>query len=169
MAAVTLLTAEEYLNMPETPGKHELLDGELISLPPAKRKHNNLARRFWRLLETVLDDSRIWTGEGYQLRRGWLIPDVSANWPDQKEGEWFLGAPMIAIEIISRGNTAEEVNRKTEAYLEEGAAEVWVVYPTSRSMNVFRKDGSFVRVTGIYDCALIGLQLDLQKLLPTAA
>jgi hypothetical protein len=28
MGAVTLLTAEEFLNMLETPGKHELLDGD---------------------------------------------------------------------------------------------------------------------------------------------
>jgi Uma2 family endonuclease len=152
--------------MPQLPGKHELLDGELISLPPAKRKHNQIARRFWRLFETVLDDSRIFMGEGYKLRRGWLIPDVSANWPNQAEGEWFEGAPMIAIEIISRGNTAEEVDRKTDAYLEEGAAEVWVVYPGTRSMQVFRKDGALVRVSGTYDCESIGLQVDLQKLLP---
>lgn len=82
MGAVTLLT-EEFLNMPETPGKHELLDGELISLPVAKRRHDLIGRRLWRLFATVLDDSRTWTVEGYRLSRGWLIPDVSVNWPDQ--------------------------------------------------------------------------------------
>ena len=49
---------------------------------------------------------------------------------------------MIAIEIISPGNSAEEIHRKREAYLEEGVAEVWIVYPVSRVMEVFRKDGS---------------------------
>ena len=46
MGAVTLLTAEEYLNMPETPGKHELLDGEVISLPVANKFHNDISRSF---------------------------------------------------------------------------------------------------------------------------
>jgi Uma2 family endonuclease len=168
MGAVTLLTAEEYLNMPETPGKHELLDGELISLPVAKRFHNNIGRSFEDLLQTALGRSRVRFIEGYRLRRGWLIPDVSATWPDQIEGEWFEGAPMIAIEIISRGNSADEIDRKTEAYLDEGAAEVWIVYPERRIMKVFRKDGSYVRVIDVYDCALIGVQVDRGKILPAA-
>jgi Uma2 family endonuclease len=75
---------------------------------------------------------------------------------------------MIAIEIISRGNSADEMDRKTEAYLEEGAAEVWIVYPSRQIMKVFRKDGSYVRVTDVYDCALIGVKVDLQKILATA-
>lgn len=166
MGAVTLLTAEEYLNMPETPGKHELLDGELISLPVAKKLHNDIAWEFWELLRTVLPRPRVRLVEGFHLRRGgWLIPDVSATWPGQIEDEWFEGAPMIAIEIVSRGNSAEEIQRKREAYLEEGAAEVWIVYPVTRIMDVFRKDGSYVRVIDVYDCALIGVQVDLPKIL----
>src|SRR5277367_3633394 len=136
MGAVTLLTAEEYLNMPETPGKHELLDGELISLPVAKKLHADIGLEFLDLLRTELPRPRARIAEGYRLRRGWLIPDVSATWPDQRVGEWFEGSPMIAIEIVSAGNSAEEIDRKTEAYLEEGAAEVWIVYPGTRTMKV---------------------------------
>lgn len=166
MGAVTLLTAEEYLNMPETPGKHELLDGELISLPVAKRFHNDIALEFWELLRTVLPRQRVWHVEGYRFAQGWLIPDVSATWPDQRVGEWFEGAPMIAIEIVSAGNSAAEIDRKTEAYLEESAAEVWIVYPGTRTMKVFQKNGSIIRITSVYECALIGLQVNLQKILP---
>ena len=54
MGAVTLLTAEKYLNMPETPGKHELLDGELISLPVAKKLHADIGLEFLDLLRTEL-------------------------------------------------------------------------------------------------------------------
>jgi Uma2 family endonuclease len=168
MGVVTLLTAEEYLNMPETPGKHELLDRELISLPVAKKIHDDIGWEFWDLLRTELPRPRVRIAVGYRLRRGWLIPDVSATWPDQPIGEWFEGAPMIAIEIISVGNSAEEIDRKTEAYLEEGAAEVWIVYPGTRTMKVFRKDGAIIRFTGIYDCTLIGVQVDLRKILPSA-
>jgi Uma2 family endonuclease len=83
-------------------------------------------------------------------------------------GDWFEGAPMIAIEIISPGNSAEEIQRKREAYLEEGAAEAWIVYPSTRVMDVFRKDGSYVRVSDVYDCALAGVLVDLRKILPAA-
>lgn len=167
MSATTQLTAEEFLNLPDMPGKQELLDGELISFPPAKHYHSLAARAFQKLLETVLDGSRVWFFEGYQLKRGWLIPDVSVSWPDQPVSEWFQGAPMIAIEIVSRGNTAEEIDRKVGAYLEEGGAEVWVVYPATRSMTVFRK-GDTLRVTDTYRCELIGVVVKLDELLTVA-
>ena len=164
MGTVTLLTAEQYLNMPNEPGKHELLDGELISVPPAKHSHSKIIRAFQKFLETALDESRVWILEGYQLKRGWLIPDISVTWPNQPVSDWLQGAPMIAIEIVSRGNTAEEIDRKTEAYLEEGAAEVWVVYPKRRKMNVLRKDAT-LRVTGEYRCDLIGVTANLNELI----
>ena len=39
MASTTLLTFEELEQLPDEPGKMELLDGELIRLPPAKKRH----------------------------------------------------------------------------------------------------------------------------------
>ena len=165
MSAPTQLTAEEYLNLPDEPGKQELLDGELISSPPAKYYHSEAGRAFQDLLLTVLDKSRVRFYEGYQLKRGWLIPDVSAIWPNQPVSEWFQGAPMIAIEIVSPGNTAYRIDRKVGAYLQEGSAEVWVVYPDTRSMMVFRKDQT-LRVTDAYRCELIGVVVKLDELLP---
>ena len=167
MSAITQLTAEEFLNLPDTPGKQELLDGELISLPPAMYEHAETGRALQKLLETALDESRVRFFEGYQVRRGWLIPDVSATWPDQPVSGWLQGAPMIAIEIVSRGNTAAEIDRKVSAYLQEGAAEVWVVYPATRSMTVFRKDAT-LRVTDVYRCERIGVTVKLDELLPEA-
>jgi len=164
MSATTQLTAEQYLNLPDMPGKHELLDGELISLPPAKNNHSIIGRAFQDLLLTVLDKSRVWYVEGYQLKRGWLIPDVSVTWPGQPVSEWLQGSPTIAIEIVSRGNTAEEIDRKVGAYLQEGSAEVWVVYPKTRCMMVFRKDET-LRVTHTYRCELIGVVVKLDELL----
>ena len=164
MSVAARLTDEQFLNLPDVPGKQELLDGELISLPPAKRIHGMIARRFFELLRTVLHESRVWTEMGYRLKNGWLQPDVSVNWPDQPEGEWFEGSPMIAIEIASRGNSDEEVDQKVEAYLAGGAAEVWVIRPRTISMTVFRSD-STVRVTGVYECQIIDLSVDVPRLL----
>ena len=38
MSATTLLSWEQFLELEETACKQELLDGELITLPPAKMK-----------------------------------------------------------------------------------------------------------------------------------
>ena len=116
------------------------------------------------MLRTVFGEARVWHEEGYRLKRGWLQPDVSVTWPDQLAGEWLEGSPMIAIEIASRGNSDEEIDRKVEAYLAEGAAEVWIVRPKAASMTVFHKD-SALRVTGVYQCELIGASVDVPELL----
>jgi Uma2 family endonuclease len=160
MSISTLLTDEEFLNLPEFPGKQELLDGELIELPPARHSHSELIKRLVELLHTALDTPRVWTETAYRLRPGrWLVPDASVSWPDQRvEDDWFQGSPMLAVEVASRGNSPDQLEQKVVAYIEHGVGEVWIIYPKTRTMVVFRK-GSTVRVASDsdYACDLIGV------------
>jgi Uma2 family endonuclease len=160
MGTATLLTEAEFLALPEVAGKQELLDGELLTLPPPTLWHSEMIKRLQAHLETVLDRSRVWSETAYRMRPGrWLIPDLSVSWPDQpRYEEWFQASPMVAVEIASRGNTAAELEQKVVAYLEHGAAEVWVVYPKTRTMTVHRK-GAAVRVGAEddYRCDVLGL------------
>jgi Uma2 family endonuclease len=165
MGATThFVSAGEYLNLPDYPGKQELLDGELINSPPAKFLHSEVVRRLQELLQTVFPSSRVRKEEGYKLNRGWLIPDLSVTWPAQPVEDWLLGAPMLAIEVASRGNTAEEIDRKVAAYLEEGSAEVWVIYPATAAMMVFRKDAT-LRVAATYTSEIAAVTVHIPELL----
>ena len=138
MGVSALFTDEEFLGLPDAPGKRELLDGKLIELPPAKYFHSEMAKRLSCLLQTAVHQSRVWIETAYRLSSGrWLTPDVSVSWPDQRIEGWFQDAPMVAVEIASRGNTPDEIDNKVAMYLEHGAAEVWVIYPSTRSMMVF--------------------------------
>lgn len=102
-SASTLLTDEEFLVLPDIPGKQELIDGELITSPPCRHSHDELGKRIAALFRTVLADERIWIKSGYQLAPGrWLQPDVSVSWPDQRvQHDYKQGGPMIAVEIGS--------------------------------------------------------------------
>jgi len=164
MGTNTLLSMDEFLCLADTPGKQELLKGELISLPPAKRSHMEISKRLVDLFRSVMDGERVWFETGYRLHGQMLQPDVSVNWPDQRvEDDWFQGAPMIAVEVASRGNTAEEIEGKVAAYLEEGAAEVWVIYLKTRSMTVSSGE-RVTRVTGAHRCDPIGLLVEVPSL-----
>ena len=166
MGATTRLTIEGFLSLPDAPGKQELLDGELIALPPAKLSHMQIAIRLHLMLMAALTESGALIGMGYQLSRSWLQPDVSVIWPHQPvENDWLQGAPMIAIEIVSSANRPEHIDKKIAVYLEEGAAEVWMIYPGTRSMTVFRKE-SWERVTGSYAGGLLDVVVDLRVLIP---
>jgi len=71
------------------------------------------------------------------------IPDVSfISWqrlPERKiprEAFWSL-APDLACEVISQGNTQEEMQRKLHDYFDAGVERVWYVYPTEQEVHVF--------------------------------
>ena len=152
MGAVTgLMTFEEFERLPEHEGKQELLEGELIELPPPKKRHNIIAKRLFMILNPVVETIRSQHQEpalgeafmemGYRITRepdSWFIPDVSVTHPDQRGDEYYDGAPLLAIEVISEANTAREVARRVKLYLQNGAREVWVVYPNEAYVWVYR-------------------------------
>ncbi|MEX0819952.1 MAG: Uma2 family endonuclease [Pirellulaceae bacterium] len=53
-----------------------------------------------------------------------------------------LLVPDLAVEVISRGNTAEEIQRKLADYFQAGVQRVWYVYPDRRLVEVFTSPDS---------------------------
>src|SRR5262245_48908159 len=70
---------------------------------------------------------------GYKLAsNAYVQPDVSVTHAAQPEGKYFDLAPAIAIEVVSRRNTARILDKKTELSFRYGAHEVWRIYPNTR-------------------------------------
>ena len=67
-----------------------------------------------------------WASEGFIAKQGIVTP--------------FPRAPELCVEIVSPSNSREEMQIKTELYLEAGAQEVWIVYIDSH-MDVFNVSG----------------------------
>lgn len=71
------------------------------------------------------------------------VPDVAFySWsrmpPDFQPGlAFFTLPPDLAIEIISRGNTRQEMDRKLRDYFAAGVRLVWYVYPLPREVHVY--------------------------------
>lgn len=56
-----------------------------------------------------------------------------------KEDAKFLdGVPVLAIEILSPGDTVEESGEKVDAYLNAGVSLVWEVSPKYKAVTVHR-------------------------------
>jgi Uma2 family endonuclease len=148
MDATTLLTFAEFERLPDSPGKRELLDGEIIEMPPPKLRHSKIQKRIEvRLTPYALARrlGEVYTEAGFKLgERHWVQPDVSLVSPEQDAASdpegYFEGAPRLAIEVISQANTAESVDRKIEKYFAYGGEEVWVFYPKTRRVWVYRRN-----------------------------
>jgi len=53
----------------------------------------------------------------------------------------FEITPDLAVEIVSPGESAEEVREKVRDYLTAGTPLVWLVYPRTREVVVHTPDG----------------------------
>jgi Uma2 family endonuclease len=150
-SAATLLTFREFEQLPERPGKSELLRGELIELPPAKKKHHEISKRLFVVLNQEIEKRRtagadLSLGEafhemGYRVARdpdSWLQPGVSVTHPGQAGDDYYEGAPLLAVEVVSESNTPEQLDGKVREYLSHGSREVWIVFPKTRSVWVYR-------------------------------
>jgi Uma2 family endonuclease len=172
MGTTTLLSFEEFEQLPDEPGKVELLDGELIQLPPAKRRHMEISRRIHVLLMRAVEKAgatvrlgEVYFETGYKFsNRAWLQPDVSIPYRDQPCGDYFESAPALAVEVISESNSAEQMDRKVNIYLTNGGVEVWLVYPKRRSIWIYREGHAEEFQTVLLTSLLPGLEIDLKQL-----
>jgi Uma2 family endonuclease len=54
----------------------------------------------------------------------------------------------LAVEVYCPGNRRGKMDKKISEYLEVGALSVWVVYPSRRSVAIYRSDDEFLLVLG---------------------
>ena len=154
MGVKQLVTVEELWALPEKPGvRYELVAGELVEAPAAGARQGLIAALVYDLIRAFVREHDLGLvfpdGVGYILDRDpdlLRIPDVSfiawARVPEDgiPEGFW-LGAPDLAVEIVSPHDRANDVHDKVREYLEAGAQLVWVLWPKRRSVTTHTRDG----------------------------
>ncbi|MGI8741315.1 MAG: Uma2 family endonuclease [Bryobacteraceae bacterium] len=150
-----VLSIEDLEKMPDDCIHRELVEGELIELPPPELIHALISHRIFVLLDTFVTAHRlgiVLIELGHLVasnHRTWIQPDVSfvrAGRIDlSNPAKYAKGAPDLAVEVISPSERARDVNRKTEFLLSHGSHEVWNVYSDTRSVHV-ALPGNLVRV-----------------------
>ena len=73
------------------------------------------------------------------------IPDLAAvgreRWQTTVErDQWLIGSPELVIEVSSPSN--RKLHRKADVYLENGAEQVWIVYPITRAVTLITLSGT---------------------------
>lgn len=54
----------------------------------------------------------------------------------------YPGIPDLAVEVVSPGDDADDVQTKLRTYLAKGTEQVWIVYPTTRELHQYRRDNN---------------------------
>lgn len=168
MATSVTMSGAQFDALPYEEGRRwELLDGELIEVSGPTPIHQRIVRELLRVIQSFLETSG---------PEGSALPDVEFAFSDNsrlrpdvcvllepKASEldpYRIPAacvPDLATEIISPSERASDSNEKVRAYLRNGVAEVWQLYPKSRMMYVHTQNGTH---------AFEGHQLIASDLLP---
>jgi len=145
-----LMTAEELGNLPDEPLRHELIKGELLTMPLPKYEHMRVATKLTILLSQYAQANRlgdVYVEGGYKLESDpdtVIGPDVSFVAQDRislsPEG-YHSGPPDLAIEVISPGDRKGRIERKLSLWLQSGARSVWHVNPQRRTVEVILATG----------------------------
>ncbi len=148
--STALMTAEELLQLPDDDLRHELINGELITMPLPRLPHGRIALRLAVPLGQFVwehDLGEVYIGDaGFQLT--WnpdtvigpgiaFISKERLKEVAEVKGYW-QGPPDLAIEVYSpeyrKGRISERISRLFNA----GTKQVWIVHLKHSTVTVYR-------------------------------
>jgi Uma2 family endonuclease len=152
-------TAEELLTMPKDGFRYELVKGELRKMPPSGSEHAAIIGRLTVRLGQHVEANNL--GLYFGAEAGFKIasdpdtvraPDVAfvsrERIPESGIPKNFWpGAPDLAVEVVSPGDTYNEVEDKVEQWLDAGTRAVWIVNPRRRNVSVYRSTKDVKRLS----------------------
>ncbi len=155
---VQLVTADELFLMPRDGFRYELVKGELRKMSPSGSEHVIVIARITVRLGSHIEANNL--GFCFGAEGGFkiasdpdtvLAPDVAFVSHERvpESGitkKFWQGAPDLAVEVVSPGDTFNEVEEKVEEWLTAGANAVWVFNPKRRSVFVYRSMTDLTRL-----------------------
>ena len=179
MATTTLMSFAEFELLDEDGSDLELLKGELIRMPYPERPNMITCQRLFQGLDSAVERLRqeapgielgmVHIEMGYRLTGepgSGLRPDVSLTHPNQPGDRFYIGAPLIAFEVVSPNEKADHLNEKVQEYLAYGAAEVWLIYPKLRNAWVYDGSGAARNETRSFHTHLLpGIDIPFSEIL----
>jgi Uma2 family endonuclease len=159
MSTATRFTAEQLLDLPRDGNRYELVAGELRQMTPSGWRHGAIGGNLHALLGAFVLENRL--GQMFFAETGFLLardpdtvraPDVAFIRRDRlptilPDEAYWPGAPDLAVEVVSPGDTVGEVDAKVKCWLDAGALMVWVVNPQWRNVTVYRSSTDIVTLT----------------------
>jgi Uma2 family endonuclease len=150
VAPTKLMTAEEFMAADLGEGTFELVRGGVQKVPPPMPDHGRVCINVGFALESfgrqsgcgyaLSNDSAVLTERGPDTVRG---PDVCFyshdRWPLSEVGSKLPPiAPNLVVEVCSASTRRGDILDKLAEYLRVGIPLVWIVYPKSRTVAMYR-------------------------------
>jgi Uma2 family endonuclease len=176
MSTSTKIGLDEFLKLPEADTtQYELDEGELLAIPSPTAWHNEIRYRIRRALRDFSRANKL----GYVTGgTDFLLGPDTVRRPDvafittvhlehiDVDRSPLEGAPALAIEVISPGNDAQDILKKTHQYLDAGSELVWIVYPALKVVSDYSHTGTYEVSQGFLQAEnlLPGFKLSLAEI-----
>ena len=165
----SLMTAEEFIDLPKEDGWHyELAEGRLVRMPLAGYSHDVIVSRLAARLLPFVEEYNL--GECTLSQAGYLLsqagepdtvrsPDLAfvsiarIPPPNTVERTAFPRlAPDLVVEVVSPSQYRPEMVERAHMWLSAGVRLVWIIWPQFQQVEVWRPDHNTpVAVLGIAD------------------
>ena len=142
-------TDEEFMGLPQDGHHYEIVNGELIDMGSSGALHGYICSLVLSTLMMYISSKKLGivfdSSTAFKMKNGnKRSPDISffakarlQNLTELPVG--FLdGAPDLAIEVLSPGNTVGEIYDKLVDYFENGTGLAWVIHPLEHYVLVYR-------------------------------
>lgn len=142
-------TDEAFMALPNDGHRYEIVNGKLIDMGNSGALHGYIAIILSSALFPVVMSKKLGalldSSTAFKMKNGnKRSPDISFFARERLQGMTQLptgfleGAPDLAVEVLSPGNTVEEIHEKLVEYFENGARLAWVIHPTENYVLVYR-------------------------------
>ncbi len=135
----------------------EIIDGSVVKMSAAGFVHNIVGGNIYDPLKLFVSQHNLgavfYDGLTYLMLsdakglKDSFVPDLSfirlANMlPMPDLSKPYPGIPDLAVEVISPGEEADDIQTKLRTYLAKGTEQVWLVYPTTQELHQYRRDNN---------------------------
>jgi Uma2 family endonuclease len=150
--AEKLLTAEEFEQLPDDGKRYELIDGELREMAPTVNWYGEVELNLGTLLNVHVRPrglGRVSCGEVlYIVRRNpdrVRTADIAflrqERVPSLEARQHIMEViPDLVVEILSKGDTIEEISDKIDDWLGAGVRMLWIVDPFRRTVTIYQPE-----------------------------
>jgi Uma2 family endonuclease len=158
--STALMTAEELLQLPDDDLRHELINGELITMPLPRLPHGRIAMRLGAPLAQFVWDhdlGEVYFEVGFQLT--WnpdtvVGPDIGfiskgrlKQVEEDVKGYW-QGAPDLAVEVYTPSYRPGKVSDRISRLFNAGTKQVWIVHLKHSTVTVYRSPSDTTTFSG---------------------
>jgi len=145
--ATALMTYEDYVALPDDGNRYEVIEGELCLVPAPNRKHQRIAFNLVLLVGNFVKGHDL--GEVYFAPFDVKLSDINVVQPDLlyvsngrlgiMNDAGAMGAPDLAVEVLSTSTRRRDEVTKLRLYENFGVDEYWIVDASRVAVRVYRR------------------------------